>query len=302
MSLPLIFFLVFISLVIAVAVLVFLFIRRMSLHTKLGDYNLLEIIGRGGMATIYRAKNRVLKRIVAVKIMDQGLVGDADLVYKFLKEGENLAKINSEFPDSPVVKAIEYSHPQSDSLFIAMDYLEGANLKEIINSGNNLDLESKLHIIREVARGLHCSHSLQIYHRDVSPGNIIVHGDTITLIDFGIAKQEFSSYHTLQGGIVGKPYYMSPEQCGAKPVSEKSDIYSLGAVLFYLLEGKPIYDSRSHIEILKMHQTSPIPAITEPVTEELKDLINKMVAKKPQDRPAALKVAEKLDILIEQGI
>ena len=303
MTLFLIVLLVFLALV--VWMLFLLVIRRSSSErgNTFGDYTLLEIIGRGGMATIYRAKNRILKRIVAVKVLDQSLINDADLVYKFLKEGENLARINTRCPDSPVVKALEYGyHSAISSYFISMQYLQGINLLDMIKAQQPIDLKTKLYIIKEVARAMHSSHTLKIFHRDISPDNIFVNGNKVTLIDFGIAKQEFSKYRTMHRAILGKPYYMSPEQSLGERITGKSDVYSLGAVLFYLLEGKPLYESKNPIEIMKMHEKEPVPAINAPIPGELKNFIYNMLAKEPGTRPNAKEVADTMKLFINRGV
>jgi serine/threonine-protein kinase len=288
--------------ILAVLLLIFVLSRKFPPSgTRLGDYILLEMIGKGGMAEIYCARNRILKKITAVKILDQALIRDREVVYKFLKEGENLAKINIEFPGSPVVKVLEYSHPSSNGpYFIAMEYLQGSTLWWILNSKKTLTLKAKLHIIKEIARALHCSHTLKIYHRDISPDNIFVDGNTITLIDFGIAKQEFSDYYTLNLRLAGKPHYMSPEQCSGKIVNGKSDIYSLGVVLFYMLEGKPPYVSSNQGELITMHQKYPVPEIMHPIPLDLRNLLHRMLSKEPEDRPGALEVVNQLNYLIQQ--
>ncbi|MGE5341122.1 MAG: serine/threonine-protein kinase [Candidatus Omnitrophota bacterium] len=271
-------------------------------YPKFGDYSNLTFIGKGGMATIYRAKNKTLKCIVAIKMMDQSLMNDKDLATKFLKEGENLEKINDKFPNSPVVKALEYSLRQSPGpYFIAMEYLKGPNLLQIIKTGKRLPVKSQLHIIKEVARGLQAAHSLGIYHRDIAPDNIIVDGDHVTLIDFGIAKQEFSDYRTMNQDIVGKPFYMSPEHSAGKTVDDKTDIYSLGAVLFYLLEGRPMYDDKNLVAILKMHQEAPIPPINSPIPKDLKNFITLMLDKDSERRPNAGQVIEQIQYFLDRG-
>lgn len=277
--------------------------KKNRVYPEFGDYMIFESIGRGGMAVILRAKNKILNTIVAVKVLDVALMNDKDLVYKFLKEGENLERINSQFPDSPVVKAIEYSHPQSNGpYFIAMDYLKGVDLLKIMKTNKIPLLKTKLYIVKEVARALQASHSLKIYHRDIAPDNVIINGDQVTLIDFGIAKQEFSDYRTQDNAIAGKPYYMSPEQGAGQTIDEKTDIYSLGAVLYYLVEGKPPYDAQNPIEILKMHQKNPIPEITAPIPNDLKSFIKKMLAKKPGERPDAMEVVNKMESFLKQGV
>lgn len=294
--------LIFIIMVLAVLGMVLALSRKMPTSSiRFGNYIFLEMIGKGGMAAIYSTKNRILKKTVAVKMLDRALMRDRDLVYKFLKEGENIAKINNEFPGSPVVRVLEYSHPASNGpYFISMEYLKGSTLWWILNSKKTLTLKAKLYIIKEIARALHCSHTLKIYHRDVSPDNIFVNGNIITLIDFGIAKQEFSDYRTMDGRIVGKPYYMSPEQCSGKVVDGKSDIYSLGVVLFYLLEGNHPYESSNPVELMKMHQEWPVPEVVHNISSDLRNLLYLMLSKDPDSRPDALEVIKQLNNLIQQ--
>jgi len=293
-------FLIFFLLAFMLIILIVVIIRRKS-RNRLGDYIEMEMIGKGGMSIIYRAKNRILKRYVAVKVMDEIMMKDRDLVHKFLSEGRNIAIINKKYPDSPVVKVLEYSDHESDPpYFIAMEYLEGMSVLKKMKTNQKPDLYTRLHIIKEVARALQAAHSLHIIHRDIAPDNIIINGRTVTLIDFGIAKQEFSNYRTQSGAIVGKPLYMSPEQCADQKITSKSDIYSLGAVLFFLLEEKPMYDSRNPYEILKMHRDcNQPPEVTKPLPGDLKDFLKRMLDKDPRNRPDATDVVKKMVFIMK---
>ncbi len=293
--------LVFLVLLSVILCLFYIILSRKKSGKCFGDYSQFKSIGKGGMATIYCAKNKILKRIVVVKVMDSGLMKDKDLVYKFLKEGENLQRINERFPDSPVVKVLEYSHPSSTGpYFIAMEYLSGINLLQAIKSGNIPSLKGQIFILKEVARALHASHSLGILHRDISPDNIIINQNKVTLIDFGIAKQEFSEYRTLHGALVGKPFYMSPEHSAGKMVDDKTDIYSLGAIWFYMLERRPIYDSPNIIDILKMHQECPIPEITASIPQDIMLFIRQMLHKTPSARPDAREVVSRMEYFLSR--
>jgi serine/threonine-protein kinase len=159
-----------------------------------------------------------------------------------------------------------------------MEYLSGENLKSILVSKKFIDFNLKLHIIKEVAKALQDSHALKIVHRDVSPDNIIVQGKKVTLFDFGIAKKISTNHQTDPGIIMGRLSYISPEQFEGSKATSKSDIYALGAVSFYLVEGKPMYASTNPDE-MNMHHNYPLPTIKAKVPEDLKRFIYRMLGK-----------------------
>jgi serine/threonine protein kinase len=288
---------VFVVMAVSVVLLVWVYKRLANLGT-FGDYQLLEKIGRGGMAIIYKARHRVLKKTTALKIMDSNLLEDKDLVKKFFMEGEAIQKINQSFPDAPVVRVSEYG---CDSIktkgipFIAMEYLRGDSLIKLIRKNKIPNLKQKYFIIKEIARALDASHQLKIFHRDISPDNVIIWGNRITLFDFGIARQELGVYKTLDGSIAGKPIYMSPEQCAGKQVTEKSDIYSLGIIFYYLLEGQPPFYDKNPVEIMNRHQQKLPPALKTDVSPGIKKTISAMLSKSPKSRPSADEVVQLLD-------
>ncbi len=304
MKITLIFTIILAIILVVILFLMFFLLGRSLKMSNFGDYKLMEVIGKGGMATIYKARNRVLRMIVAVKVMDPVLISDNELTYKFLKEGENLARINTKYPQAPIVKALEYGLNKTRAgsyYFIAMEFLKGKDLLNVIKSEDALNLNAKLYIIKEVAHALAASHALQIYHRDIAPDNIFIDGKNIRLIDFGIAKQEFSDYRTLDGAIAGKPYYMSPEQCAGKAINDRSDIYSLGSVMYYFLEGKPLFAARNPLEIMKMHQMYPVPQLKTPVPESVSNLLYRMLDKNPNSRPDARQVKAQLEAFLKPG-
>ena len=164
-----------------------------------------------------------------------------------------------------------------------------------------VDFNLKLHIIKEVAKALQASHNAKIVHRDVSPDNIIVQGKKVTLLDFGIAKEISPDNQTDPGIIMGRLNYISPEQFKGGKATTKSDIYALGAVSFYLMEGNLPYNSINPYEIMNMHLNSPMPSIKVKVPEELKKFIYRMLEKKPAYRPDAHEVVEKMRAFLQLG-
>jgi serine/threonine-protein kinase len=256
---------------------------------------MVEKIGYGGMATIYKARHRVLKKTVALKIIDKELLKDKDLVQKFFMEGEAIEKINNAFPDAPVVKVIEYGsdrHKTNGIPYISMEYLKGSSLIKLIQKNRISNLKQKFFIMREIARALDASHQLQIFHRDISPDNVIIGNGRITLFDYGIAKQELNVYKTLDGSIAGKPIYMSPEQCASRQVTDKSDIYSLGVIFYYLVEGRPPFYAKNPVDIMNRHQKKLPPALKTDISPGIKKLISAMLSKSPQKRPSANEVVK----------
>ena len=266
-------------------------------------YDLLRQIGRGGMATVYFARDRHLGQTVALKVMDAGLLGDADLVRKFIREGETLQRIAASFPDAPVVRALRYGREHGDEEgrpFVALEYLDGRSLLQVLRRRGRLPLPRAIAIARQVAEGLAAAHAHGVWHRDVSPDNVIVVGaetdaPTVRLIDFGVAKNEYTLVHTLDGSITGKPAYMSPEQCRGDALDGRSDLYALGALLYALLTGHPPFTHRNPLLVMRMHESNEVPPLPETVPPAVRDLVQRLLSKRREDRPSsALSVANEL--------
>ncbi len=277
-------------------------IRSSKTLGKMGTFELIKIIGKGGIATVYKAKDLKQKKIIALKVMDFALIRDADLVFKFFKEGEVISRINEEYPEAPVVRVMDYGRDKEKSLgvpFIAMELLKGPDMLYMVKREKKLELNRKIFIVKEVARALQAAHALKIYHGDITLDNMIMDKNKVKLIDFGVALQEHENYKTLDASITGKPIYMSPEQCKGGKINSKSDIYSLGVVMFILFFDKPPFIAKSPHDIMKMHESDPVPIIQSDISPELHKLIIDMLNKNPQERPAADEVIEKLDQLLK---
>ena len=292
---------------LAAGVMVVTFIKLLKSPKSLGlmgKFELLEKLGQGGMATIYKAKNLTEKRISALKVMDAKLVGDRELVYKFFEEGRVIQKINEEFPKAPIVTVLDYGGDKEKSLgypFIEMELIKGTSLLDLIknNKGANVTIKQKLYISREVAKGLNAAHQLEIFHGDITPDNIIVNGEKVTLIDFGIAHQDDNrNFKNLDATVTGKPVYMSPEQCKGSSIDEKSDVYSLGVILFFMFCGTPPFIDKNPFEVMRKHQEESLPGINVPMPGEIKDLIRRMLEKEPSKRPETTEVIETFENLI----
>lgn len=289
---------------VTVAIVFFLQQEKVGESTATGQfdrYRLLKQIGRGGMATVYLAEDTRDQQRVALKIMEDGLLHDADLVWKFLKEGEALQRIHETAPSAPVVRALRYGREydlEEGRPYIALEYLPGENLSRLIQREGYLPLTTALDVIRQICRGLEAAHANQIWHRDVTPDNVIASGPLpdlkVTLIDFGVAKHEYTARKTLDGSITGKPPYMSPEQCRGESVTGKSDVYSLGILAYVLLTGSPPFLHRNPLQVMKMHQEQAPPSLPERVPLGVRELVEQMLSKQPTSRPSVASIARRI--------
>jgi len=264
---------------------------------RVDRYEVREMIGRGGMATIYKGIDTTRRGAppVAIKIMDDAHLGDPDLVRKFLREGEILRQLERDDPEAPLVHVFHYGWAAGESgrPFIAMEYVPGEDLLRHLRRRGRLPLPEAARIIAGVARALAPAHAAGVYHRDLTPDNVILTdtprgGHHLRLIDFGVARHEYTSHGTLDGSIAGKPPYMSPEQCQGLPVDGRADIYALGIMLYTLLNGEPPFVSKNPLEVMRMHKEEPVPfppAFPEPV----RALLAQVLAKDPAQRPASVR-------------
>ena len=259
---------------------------------RFDEYMVVATLGRGGMATVYRARSPG-GEMVALKVMDRELRNDTDLLTKFLREGRVLQTINERYPGAPVVRAMRYGleDGQADGRpFIALEYLEGIHLLEFLRvQGNRLLPETAAAIVTDIARGLDAAHACGVFHRDLTPDNIIILNapaptGVLKLIDFGVAKHEFTSVHTLDGSIFGKPPYMSPEQCRGGTVDGRTDLYALGVIYYLLLTGRTPFADRNPLAVMKMHESSPVPALPTHVDAVTSSIVYRLLEKKPGAR------------------
>jgi len=267
----------------------------------IGNYKKVVQIGTGGMSTIYLAKaTHGNKKDVVLKVLENVKPENKQAGEKFLEEGKIIKRINEKDSSAPVVKVIESNQDKPTGLyFIAMEYLDGVSLKNILDRKSELSLKEKLGIVNDVAWALKICHGLRICHCDIAPGNIIVHQNkkNATLIDFSIAINESNA----KAYGLGNPYYMSPEQ-GKRGgvITVKSDIYSLGAVLFHLVEGIFPHKAGKCNTIMEMQKSGSIPPVTKPVPTELKEIIKKMLSLDPGERPNAQAVIDSLTGFIKK--
>jgi hypothetical protein len=254
---------------------------------QLGKYDIIERLGRGGMAEVYRAYQPSLDRFVAIKLLHPFLADDPEFKDRFEREARNVARLRH--PNIVQVYDFEYD-AESESYYMVMELIEGHTLKDRLNglNGQPLPTEEILRITREAAEALAYAHARGMIHRDVKPANLMLDSDgRVVLTDFGIAKIVTGHQFTASGGMVGTPSYMAPEQGLGEAGDERSDLYSLGVILFQLITGRLPYDAETPLATILKHVNEPIPSPRQfnPETPAaIERIILKALAKDPEDR------------------
>jgi serine/threonine-protein kinase len=263
--------------------------------TLAGRYRLEEVIGRGGMSTVYRATDGVLQRTVAVKVMSAALAeGDPTHVARFEREARAAASLVH-----PGIVTVYDTGVDGDQRFIAMEYIDGESLATIIAREAPLDPDRAARIAAEAADALDAAHRAGLVHRDVKPGNVMVARDgSVKVLDFGIARVADAASITRTASLIGTAAYMAPEHALGSPVDARSDVYSLGCVLYAMLTAHPPFAGEVPAAVL--HQQVNVdprpPSEANPrVSSALDALVLQMLAKAPEDRPrSAAEVRDRL--------
>jgi serine/threonine protein kinase len=257
----------------------------MDLEGKtIGTYQVIEEVGRGGMAVVYRAYQPSLNRYVAIKVLPPQFAFDEQFVERFQREARAAAGLRH--PNIVVIHDVGH---HKDLYYIVMEYLEGRTLKQLIEQQGPLPPQRVARIVEQIASALDYAHQRGFVHRDVKPANIFAgDGDRITLTDFGIAKAASETQHlTRTGTLMGTPEYMSPEQVEGGTVDPRTDLYALGVVLYQMLVGRvPFSATTPHAVLYKhVHQPPPPPRQINPnLSPAVESVILKAIAKRPQHR------------------
>jgi len=263
-----------------------------------GKYRVLEKLVQGGMGTVYKALQTDVQRIVALKILSQQLAKDPEFHRRFRQEALIIAQLSH--PNIVNVIGIE---PYEESLCIVMEFLEGRSLQNLIEQKGRLSPKRTLGIACQVAKALHYAHGKGIIHRDIKPENIMIgKNDELKVTDFGIARWEQSSLKTQTGMMMGTPKFMSPEQARGKKIDHRSDIYSLGLLLYYMLTGRLAYDARNAVDVALLQQFPPAPvsSLVPDIPPALEKLIEKAINLDPGKRfSTASQMAEKLESIMK---
>ncbi len=275
--------------------------RQASEARKLGQYLLKEKLGSGGMGEVYRAEHVLLRRPCALKMIRPERAGDADILRRFERE----VQITATLTHANTVQVFDYGHAEDGTFYYVMEYLPGLSLEELVRRHGPLPPSRAVHFLRQVCAALGEAHARGLTHRDIKPGNVMVceRGgvrDVVKVLDFGLVRipKEDADDATLtrEGAVAGTPAYMSPEQAsGENVVDPRSDLYSVGALAYFLLTGRPPFSDRSPARMLAAHIYESPRALPEDVPADLADVVLRCMAKSPAERwPDAATLEEAL--------
>jgi serine/threonine protein kinase len=266
--------------------------RQTLRDATLGEYEILNELGRGGMATVFLAHDIALDRKVAIKVMAPHLLEGQGMAERFKLEARTAAQLSH-----PHIIPIYSVRETEETLYFIMKYIEGRGLDEIIKKMAPLPIPMVRDILTKVGAALGYAHRRDVVHRDVKPGNIMIDEEGTPIVtDFGIAKVAETQGLTMTGATIGTPAYMSPEQCEAKEVTGASDQYSLGIVVFEMLTGKVPFQGDTAVSTMYKHCHEPLPPLEDfrpDCPSELRDTVTRMLAKSPSDRWPSLESAIK---------
>ncbi len=275
-------------------------------------YDAYELIGEGGMGRVYKAFDRFLRKHVAIKVLDGGNATDRQIL-RFQKE----ARLASSLSHQNIVKVLDFGVSKKLELFLIMDFVEGVSLDELIRSKGAIPVESAVAYAIQICDALEHAHKNGVIHRDIKPSNIMLESQegssslpAVKIVDFGLAKQltEESGFVS-QGSTLGTPLYTSPEQINQGNIDTRSDVYSLGCVLYAMLSGAPPFRGETALETFDLHVHEAIPGIVgdaarHELAEDLNEIIAKAMAKAPGERFQSVRdVREELELILpEVGI
>jgi serine/threonine-protein kinase len=271
---------------------------------SIGGYRIVAKLGEGGMGAVYLAEHRRIARRAAIKVLLPELSSNQEVVERFFTE----ARATSLIEHPGIVEIVDCDVLPTGSAYIVMELLQGESLGSYLRRGQRLPLERTLSLTRHVADALEAAHQRGIVHRDLKPDNVfLLASGAIKIVDFGIAKLMSGTTtgrdHTRPGTLLGTPVYMSPEQCrGAVEVDHRTDIYSLGCLLFEMLCGRPPFTYAGFGELIQAHLSEAPPALRSldaTLPPALEALVARLLAKSAGDRPQTMRaLAAELDALL----
>ena len=246
-------------------------------------YTLTDVLGAGGMATVWRARDEVLGREVAVKVLSPQYAADPGFLARFEREARHAASVSS-----PRLVTVFDSGIDEGTAFLVMELITGRTLRQVLAEASPLPIGQAVAIAAAVCEGLDAAHAAGLVHRDITPANIMLAGEDVKILDFGIARADGTAAGTLTGTVLGTAAYLSPEQSAGYPAGPQSDLYSLGCVLFEMLTGTPPFTAESPVGIAyrQVHDDpGPPSARRAGLPPSLDAITARLLAKNPNDRP-----------------
>ncbi len=277
-----------------------------------GRYQIVELIGKGGMGAVYKAIHLAMNQTVALKVLSQEALGDDTAVQRFYHE----AKASSRLKHPNTIKVFDFGRSEEGHLYLAMEYLSGETLGALLRDEKVLPVGRTIKIVKQVLKSLGEAHEQGLVHRDLKPDNIFLtevfgEADFVKVLDFGISKfVESSPDHeslTQAGLIPGTPLYVSPEQALGRPIDGRADLYALGVILYQMVTGRPPFKADSAVALVmkQIHDLPPDPNKFNPnlvIPDRLRKLIFSLLEKDPNNRPAkALDVYRELEAIEKEG-
>jgi hypothetical protein len=251
--------------------------------TVVGSYKIVDRIGEGGMGSVFKGIDLMLEREVAIKVLRPELARRADIVERFRTEAVALARLNH-----PNIATLFNFFRQGDDYFMVMEFVRGETLDELMWKHGPLPADFALRVFCQALEGIDHAHKMGIIHRDIKPANIMVTPAGLTkVMDFGIARMLGTARLTMHGGVVGTAEYMSPEQVQGLETDARSDIYSLGIMLYEMLTGRAPFSGKSEYESMRLHiESAPLPptALVPNIPAYIENGITRALAKNPNDR------------------
>jgi len=273
--------------------------HRMIGQVVLGVYELVDVLGQGGMSVVYKARHKLTEQEVALKILPPELAAHSQFKSRFLEEARALAAL-----DHPNIVHLYNFGQENQSFVLAMQYVRGKTWERIILENKRMTWQASLKVAIDVLKALEYAHGRGIVHRDMKPSNVLVrsHDNMATVMDFGIAKMTTSTKLTATGQTMGTVRYMSPEQVRGQEVDLRTDIYSLGATLFESLVGDTPFDGTTHFEIMTKH-LSEAPkrpsALGVELPQSIEDALMRSLSKRAEDR---FETARDMRLLLESAL
>jgi len=256
------------------------------MRTRLGHYDIVAELGRGGMGVVYKGHETSLNRYVAIKVLADSLAHDEAVKERFLREARSMAALN----DPHIIQIYFIGEDEGGQTYFVMEFVDGESLGSMLKREGKLSVEQSAKVIQQTALGLSTAHDRGVVHRDIKPGNLMINSrGAVKIADFGIAlsNHDLSKKLTTTGEFVGTPGYLSPEVCLGKPVDQRSDIFSLGIVFFEMLTGRMPFTDESPLGLMLEVVKAEIPDVREinhDVDPEIARILDKMIAKDPNER------------------